>query len=138
MLHTMPIIMLKVVALIFQCLARLIVDLPPGSSTSHEVKDSALPHPQVRHPTDMWDLITALLPVLNKIDAHIGVGSMQGDLVDKAKAMHKPRGAVVSLIVGHASRVLCRLHLLEQIGMIAVFAPQDRVEFIPIYRTRYL
>jgi hypothetical protein len=62
------------------------------------VKDVALAHPQVRHPTEVLHLIAAMLPILDKIDAHIGVGGIEGDLVDKAKAMPQARGAVVSFV----------------------------------------
>src|SRR5260370_12271688 len=39
--------------------------------------------------------------------------------------MHPPRRAVVPIVRRHAPGFLSRLHLLEQIGMIALFAPKD-------------
>src|SRR5713101_9957085 len=42
-------------------------------------------------------------------------------VIDKAKAMDNPCGAVVSLIIGNTSGVLRCLYLLEQIGMVAFF-----------------
>src|SRR6266508_4430761 len=44
MLRAMPVIVLEVVALIFQGIKRLIFNLPAGSSTPHEVKDVTLVH----------------------------------------------------------------------------------------------
>ena len=53
-------------------------------------------------------------------------------VIDKAKAMHHTRGAVVPLIIGDAPGVLRRLHLLEQIGMIAFFDPEDIVQTVVV------
>ena len=39
--------------------------------------------------------------------------------MDKAKSMPKTRDAVLPLIVGHASGVLRRLYVMEQLGLIA-------------------
>src|SRR6266851_664641 len=39
--------------------------------------------------------------------------------------MHHPRRAVVPIVRRHAPGFLSRLHLLEQIGMIALFDPKD-------------
>ncbi len=41
--------------------------------------------------------------------------------------MHHLCGTVVPLLIGHAPRVLGHLNLLEQIGVIAFFAPADVV-----------
>ena len=66
----MTVIVLKVVALIFQRIERLIFNLPPGASSPHEVKDVARAHPQVRHPAEVLDLAGAPLPVLDEIDPY--------------------------------------------------------------------
>src|SRR5258706_6247671 len=89
------VIVFKVVALIFQRIERLIFNLPSGSSTPHEVKDVALAHPQVRHPTEVLDLVSADFPVLNEIDAHVRVRSIERHIIDKAKPLHKTRIAVL-------------------------------------------
>jgi hypothetical protein len=92
-------------------------NLPPHPTTPHEVKDSARTHPQVRHPTKMLHLVIAQLSVLDKIDPHVHVRDIERHVIDKAKAMLKTCGTVVSFIVDHAPGVLRRLHLLEQKGL---------------------
>src|SRR5215475_1732237 len=124
----MPIIVLKVVALIFQRIERLIFNLPPGSSASHEVKDIAPAHSQVGHPTEVLDLLIAYLPVFDEIDPHVHVRGIEWHIIDKPKAMAHPCSAVVSLIKSHAPSLLGRLHLLEQKAMIAFFDAEDIVQ----------
>ena len=46
--------------------------------------------------------------------------------------MDHPCGAVVPLIIGDAPGVLRRLHLLEQIGMIAFFDPENIVQTVGV------
>src|SRR6266850_2389304 len=128
----MTIIVLKVVALIFQRIERLIFNLPPGSSTPHEVKDITPAHPQIGHPTEVLDLVLTHLPVLDKIDPHIHVRGIERHIIDKPKAMYETRSTVVSLIIGHAAGVLRRLNLLEQKGMIAFFDPEDIVQSVVV------
>src|SRR5262245_32077577 len=124
----MAIVVFKMVALVFQRIERLIFNLPPGSPSPHEVKDSALTHPQVRYPTKMLDFVRTTLPVLDKVAPHIRVRGVERHVIDKAKAMAKTCSTVVAFIVEHTPRVLRRLHLLEQKGMIACFAPEDIVD----------
>ena len=123
---------LTVVALIFQRLERLIFHLPPRPSPSHEAKDMAYAYPQVGHPTAVLDLVLAYLPVLDDIDPHIDIRSMERHIMDKPQAMDNPGSAVVSLIRGHASGVLRPLHLPEQKGMIAFFDSKDRVQSVVV------
>src|SRR5918912_390712 len=56
MLGAMAIIVFKMVALIFQCIERLIFDLPPSAAPAHEAIDIALTHSDVGHPTEVLDL----------------------------------------------------------------------------------
>src|SRR5262249_466233 len=112
MVLTMPVVVFKVVALIFQCIERLILNLPPGRSSPHEVKDISRAHPQVRHPTEMLELAGVLLPVLDEIDSYMGVRGIQRHVIDKAEAMDYACGAVVALIGGDPSGLLCSLHVL--------------------------
>ena len=133
-LCAMPVIVLKVVALIFQRIERLIVHLPPGSSTPHEVKDIAPAHAQVGHPTEVLDFRIAHLPILDEIDPPVHVRGIERDIIDKPKAMAHPCSAVVSLIKRHAPSLLSRLHLLEQKAMIAFFDPEDRVQRMVVQR----
>jgi hypothetical protein len=130
MLLAMPIVVLKVIALVFQRVEGLIFDLPPGSPTPHEVKDIPFGHSQVGDPAEVLDLVLAHLPVLDKIDPHLYVRRIEGNVIAKTKPMHQPCGAVVPFIRGDAPSVLCGLDLLEHIGMIACCHPEARVESV--------
>ena len=76
----------------------------------------------------MLDLVIANLPVFNEIDPHVRMRLIERHVIDKAKAMDNPCGAVVSLIIGDTSGVLRRLHLTEQKGMIAFFDTKNIVK----------
>src|SRR5215468_3659784 len=123
----MAIVVLKVIALIFQRIERLIFSLPPRSSTAHELIDVPLAHAQVRHPAAVLDLVRAYFPILDAMDSHGRSRGMERHLVDKAKPMHHTRGAVMPLIKGHALACLSSLHLLEQRGMSAFFHSENIV-----------
>ena len=56
-LLAMTVVVLKVIALIFQRIEGLIFDLPPRPPTAHEGIDIAFAHPQVSHPTEVLDLV---------------------------------------------------------------------------------
>jgi hypothetical protein len=99
MLHAMPIIVFKVIALVFQRVEGLVFDFPPGATSSHEVKDIAFGHPQVGDPAEVLDLVLAPLSVLDKIDPHLRVRRIEGDIIEKAKPMDQPCGAVVPFII---------------------------------------
>src|SRR5215471_19848910 len=128
----MTIVVLKVIALIFQRIERLIFDLPPRPATAHQAIDVACAYPHVGHPTEVLDLRVLSFPVLDEIDVHVGIGGIERHLIDKPKAVDNPGGAVVALIPGDAPSVLSRLDLLEQIGMIALFHPQDIPEVVGV------
>ena len=82
----------------------------------------------------MLDLVIADFPVLDKIDPQVRVRGIKRYVIDKAKAMHKSRSAIVSLIRGHAPGMLRHPHLLEQKGMIAFFDPEDIVQSVMLQR----
>src|SRR5215470_13062288 len=98
MLRAMAVVVLEVIALVFQGMEGLIVDLPPGATAPHEVKDIPCVHSQVCAPAAVLDLVLAHLPVLDHMDPSVWVGGIERDIIDKAKSMHKPRRAVVPLI----------------------------------------
>jgi hypothetical protein len=123
----MAIMVLEVVALVFAGIECLIGNLPPGATAPHEVKDMALVHPSVRHPTAVLALVSAQFPVLDKIDPHVWVGGIERDIIDKAQPMPEPRSAIMPLIRGDAAGVLGRLDLWEQISVIAFFDPEEIV-----------
>jgi hypothetical protein len=126
-LLAMTVVVLKMVALIFQRIERLIFNLPPRPATAHERIDVTFTYPQVRHPTEVLDLVLADLPILDEIDPHVRSRCIERHVVHKAKPMHHTRGAVMPLIIGHAPGFLGCLHLFEEIGMIAFFDPENIV-----------
>src|SRR6266436_404648 len=126
----MAVVMLKVIALIFQCVEGLIFYLPPRPATTHQGIDVAFAHPKVGHPTEVLYLLSANFPVLKKVHPHVRVRGVERDVIDKAKAMHETRSTVVPLIRGDASSLLGRFDLPEQIGMIPFFHPQDIPEIM--------
>jgi hypothetical protein len=128
MLLAMPGVVLKVIALVFQRIAGLVCDLPPGSSSPHTMIHGARAHAKVRHPPAVLDCVIVSLPVLDDIAPHVRIRRIERHVIDKAKAMDNPGGAVVSLLSGDAPGVLRRLHLLEQRGMIAFFDAENRVK----------
>jgi hypothetical protein len=83
---------------------------------------------QVGDPAEVVDLVLAYLPVLDKIDPYLRVRRIEGDVIEKAKPMDQPCGAVGALICGNAPGLLRSLACLEQSGMIAGFDTQDVVQ----------
>ena len=126
----MTVIMLEVVALIFQRMERLMFDLPPGPTTPHEGHNGTLVDPQVCHPAEVLDLVSADLPVLNTIDSHVRIRFMERDLIDQPKPVDQTCGAVVPCIISGVPSLLSRLHLLEQKSLIAFFDPENRVQMV--------
>jgi hypothetical protein len=95
MLLAMAVVVFKIIPLVFQRIERFVFDLPPGASSPHEVKDVALAHAQVRHPTEVLNLAIADLPVLDKIDPYVDVRGIEWHIIDKPKAMDHLGSAVV-------------------------------------------
>jgi len=124
MLLAMPIMVLQVVALLFQRLAGLVCDLPPSAPASHERIHVALTHAEVGHPAPVLDLGRTPLPILDAIDAEVGGRGIERQGIDKAKAMDESYGAVVALIMAHPAGVFCGLALLAQRGLLPFFDTQ--------------
>jgi len=123
----MTIVVVEVIPLIFQRIARLICSLPPRSATSHQLVDVVLVHSKVCHPAHILDLVLTDLPVLDAVDSDIGTRCVERQVIDTPKALCNPCGAVVPLLMTHPSGVLSRLPLLEQRAMIALLDAEDRV-----------
>src|SRR6266700_7246603 len=117
---------LKVIALILQRLDRLMFHLPPRPTTTHELIDVPRTHPHVRHPAVWLDHILADLPIRHAVDPHIRSRCLERYVVHKATPMHHTRGTVMPLILGQAPGVLSRLHLCEEIRLVACFPPEHR------------
>jgi hypothetical protein len=86
--------------------------------------------PHVCYPTAVLDFVVANLPVLDAIHQHVEVRCLEWHVMDETKPIDQPRHVVVPLIRGHTSGVLRRLHLRAQRGMIACFAPENRVQLM--------
>src|SRR2546428_6298066 len=70
-LATSYVVVLKVVALIFQGIERLIFNLPARPTTPHELIDVTLAYPQVCHPTKVLPLVLANLQIIDEIDPYV-------------------------------------------------------------------
>src|SRR4030095_6707436 len=68
------------------------------------------------------------------MDPDVDVRGIEGHIIDKPRAMDTPSSAVVSFIIGQAPRMLRRLYLLEQKGMIAFFDPKDIAQIVMLQR----
>src|SRR3982751_7111258 len=101
----MAVVVLKVVALVFQWFERRVLDLPARPPTAHELVDVAPMDPQVRHPTEVLHLVLAHLPVLEEIDPPVLSRAIEWHIVDKAKPMHQTGGAIMPLVRGDRPRL---------------------------------
>src|SRR5262250_136890 len=113
MLIAMTKVVLKVVALVFQRIERLIFDFPPRSPAPHELIDGAFMDAKVGDPAEMLDLVLVSLPALDEVDPQLGIGCIEGHVTDKAKAMVDTCFLVVTIVVGDLPGLLSRRHLLE-------------------------
>src|SRR5437016_13312633 len=104
----MPVVVLKVVALIFQGIERLVFNLPPRPARTHEPIDIPLAHPQVRYPTEVLDLVLADLSIFDDIDPYVRSRGIERHVVHKAKPVHHTRGPVLPRIIAHAPSMLSR------------------------------
>src|SRR5215831_6846013 len=94
----MAVVVLKVIALLFQRVERLIFALPPRSAPAHEGIHVACTYPYVCHPPEVLHLLIAQFPVLDAIDPYVRLRGIEWHIIDKAKAMHELSSAVVPLI----------------------------------------
>jgi len=69
-------------------------------------------------------------PVLDEIAPHVRVRCIARSVIDQAKPMAHPRGAVVSFIRGDMPGVLRGLHVLAQLGMITFLDTHDGVQTV--------
>jgi len=130
MLIPMPIIVLEVLALVFQRIACLILDTPPCSSPPHELIHGPFGHTEVGDPAKVVDLVPIPLPALQAVDAQSRMGRIERYVTGKLKPVAQPRRGVVALIIGDAPRLLSSCHLLEQGGMIAFFDTQNIMQVV--------
>src|SRR5215831_7636893 len=132
MLLAMAVVVLKVIALIFQRIERLIFNFPSRPATAHEGINIACMYSQVRHPAEVLHLRIAYFPILEEIDPNVRLRSIEWHVIDKAKAMHETCRTLMPLIIGDAASLFGRLDLLEQIGMVAFFDPENIAEIMVV------
>jgi hypothetical protein len=130
MVRALPIIVREGVTLMFQRSARLMFKLPACPPTAHAMNDGACVDPQGRHPTAVLDLGRAHLPGLKTMDSPVRVRCLAREVSDHATARYNTCGTVVPLIIRDTPGLRRRLHLLEQLGMIAFCDPADRVQTV--------
>jgi hypothetical protein len=87
MLRTMAIGVLNMIALVLQRLAGLVCNVPPGSSPSHTRRNMALTHASVGHPTAVWGLVIASLPVRDAMDPYVRMRRIERHGIDKTEAL---------------------------------------------------
>jgi hypothetical protein len=105
-LLAMPVVVRKIIALVFQRIEGLVCDLPPGASPPHAPIHVALAHAYVCHPTEVLDLVLAYRPVLDAMDLHVWIRRIERHVIDKAKAMDNPGGAVMAFRLSSVTRHL--------------------------------
>src|SRR5215831_16694061 len=125
-------IVLEVVALIFQCIERLVFDAPTGSGPLHEPVNRALVQPQVGDPAEVLGFAFGRFPALYEVDAQCGVGGIEGPITDKAKAMVDALFGVVTLVIGDAASLLGLCDLLEQKRMVTFFDAQQVMDVMAL------
>ena len=116
-------IVFEVVPLVFQCIERLIFNAPAGSTTPHDLVHGAFGEAQVGHPTEMLYLVAVPLPALQKVDPTVGIGLIERQVTDEAKAMAQPALGIIAIVIAHLARLLSRRYLREQIPVISFFDP---------------
>ena len=125
----MPIIVFKVIALIFQSIEGLVFNLPPRPATPHEVVHVPRADAQVGHPTKVLHLALTHLPILDEIDSHVSVRGIEchSHSQSGSDGPHAQHGRVAHRR-SHAWPARRRLYLREQIRMIAVFHTENIVQ----------
>src|SRR5215475_10386617 len=126
----MPIVMLEVIALVFERIDRLIFDPPPRSPASHNLIHRAFGHAEVGDPTEVLDLAMDGFPALQKVDPEVGIGCIEWYVTHKTKVLVHTSLRVLSIIRGDTSGLLRCRHLLEQEGMVTFFDTQNVMQVV--------
>jgi hypothetical protein len=125
---------LEVRALIFQRVARFIFDAPPRSRPLPEAVHGALRDAQVGDPTERLAFALHRLPARDAVDAPCGMRRMERHPTDTANALGHPLVAVLTGIIGDATRWFSRGHVREQHSMLPRFATQHRAPGMRVSR----
>lgn len=123
-------IMLEMIPLVFQCIARLILDAPPRSPAPHKLVHGAFTHAKIGDPATVLDGIPVPLPALQEVDPEVTIGLIEWHITDKPKPMAQPRLGVIPIIIDDAPSLLGRRDVREQVGMIPLFNTQNIMDIV--------
>ena len=93
-LFAQTIVVLQIVALVLQSVEGLVLDTPPGTAGTHDIIGVLTAHLEISYPTEPLLHISLVigLPVLQEIDCQLTfAGFVQGNMVEKTKAVMQPR-----------------------------------------------
>ncbi len=77
MVLSMPEIMFKLISLVLEGIKSLVFDFPAGAPAAHNTFHIPFADLEMGHPAEMLGLIGSNFPILNEIDQHVWVGSVQ-------------------------------------------------------------
>ena len=126
----MPKVVFKVIALILEGVVGLIFDLPAGAAPTHQRGGIVLGDDKVRNPGEMLDLISLDFPIFQKVDLDIGIGGIEGNVIEVTEALSHARDLPLKL-----SRVAPCVglgHIVKQMGMIARLDTQDEMQLVAL------
>lgn len=123
----MTIVLVEVVPLIFERLARLMCALPPRPPSSHQRGDVGLVHSKGRPPAPMLPEVLTHLPGLKAVDADSDARCVEGHVIDQPQAMRHPCRTGGPGLMTHPPGLLGCLPRLAQRAVLTVFAPEKIV-----------
>jgi hypothetical protein len=120
-------VVLALVTLVFQRVARLVFDAPPCPTTPHQLIPRALIDAQVGDPADVLARVAVRvpLPALQAVDQQVRIGVVERHITDNPQALAETRGLVMAIVLGHLASSLGGGHLLEQGGLVTFFTPPN-------------
>ena len=127
-LLAVTIVMFQMIALIFEGIEGLIFDFPAGASPAHQFADIEFGHGEVGDLTEVLGFVRGDLPIFDEIDPQVLMGCVQGHLIDETKAVE---GVFDLLFIDRGlTRLMRRLDIIKQKGMVAFFDPQNVVQIV--------
>lgn len=130
MFFSVPKVVLEMIALIFEGVEGLILDFPTCPSAPAQGVDVVLVNGEVGDPTEMAGGVAVDFPVFEEIDPQMGIRFVQGDIVEKAKAMGDTLTGELKL--SRAPLGLSLRHIVEQIAVVARFDTQDKAQLVAL------
>ncbi len=125
-LFAMPVVMFKMIALIFEGVEGFIFNLPTRPSTFHYDADIPFFQGEIGNPAKMAYFVAVDFPVFQKVNQYILIALVQGNLIDKPIAMN---GISFSLFIHSCFvRFMRGVYIIEQTGVIALFDTQYKTK----------